>query len=373
MSERRRNERAVVQSFMMQQRSLWALAVLLTACFEPSEESPSGGSTSSATTTSGSDSTTTADSTTDSTTASTGSTTTSETSNPTSSPSEGSESSSGSTGAETGERCGEPPLPQCSLPDLRITLVGAADGVQGLQLTYVVRNDGSEASGPYQLDFWDSRTGGFDNPPSVGDSGALTLTDQRSIPAGGREQATVTLRRPANGVQVAFAVIDSPNAIAELDENDNVSIGSAWTNAGSTEHASFAAQLETPVTIPDDGSVASVEVGVSVTSANPELFFSINVTHPDVSELDVRVVAPNGATRPLLMGPPSGANLRSTTLRDGAIMIGMGNAPFAGEFAFAGDWSEPPDIDGMWTVELTDGSGGNVGELGGFSVHVLAD
>lgn len=355
---------------MRSRRWCWLGAVLLTACFEPSEEEPAGEGTGSSTGTSSSGSSTTAEASTDPTTTS-GSTTTTSTA-PTSSTSELSDSSSSSSsGDETGERCGEPPLPECSLPDLRVTLVGAADGVQGLQLTYVVRNDGTEASGPYQLDFWDSRTGGFDNPPEAGDSGALTLTDQRSIPAGGREQASVTLSRAANGTQVAFAVVDSPNAIAELDENDNVSIGSAWTNAGSTEHTSFAAQLETPLAIPDDGSVASLQVGVGVTSADPEFFFSLNITHPDVAELGVRVVAPNGATRPLLMGPPSGENLQGTTLRDGGIMISIADAPFAGEFAFAGDWSEAPQADGMWTLEVTDNSGGNEGEVGAFSVHVL--
>lgn len=344
------------------------VALLPVACFDPSDEEPSedGTGSSGAATTSGSSE---SDPQTGSSSTSSGSSTSSDPTTGTSSSSSGEGSSSTASTEETGESCGEDPLPPCDLPDLRVTLIGAAASVNGLELTYVVRNDGTAASGPYQLDFWDTRTGGFDNPPGLGDSGTITLSDQRPIAPGGREQSTVTIRTPPSGTHVAFAIVDSRDAIAELDENDNVALGSAWTDAGGTEHTSFAAALEDPLEIPEDGSVASLEVGVAATSEDPELFFSLNVTHSDVSEIDARVIAPNGATRQLVAGGVDGSNLQSTTLRDGAIMITMGDSPFAGEFGFAGVWSEAPTVDGSWTLEVA----GGVGEVGGFSVHVLSD
>ena len=267
---------------------------------------------------------------------------------------------------EDGWQCDAQSPSQCSAPDLAVRVVAAAFVANGLQLTYVVANNGGVASGPYRVDLWDTRTGGFANPPLLGDDGVVTFADKPSLPAGGMQMFNDTIPSPVNGTHVAFAVVDSANEIVEEDENDNVALGMAWTNAGFTVHRSFVSPL-VPVEIPADTGMATVGVDVSVPVTVPEVFFSVNISHPDVSDLEVRVTAPNGATRDLILGTPGGANLASTTIRGGGADIGGGEAPYAGVFEFAGGWDAEPAFDGEWTLSVESGSG-LAGRINGFSV-----
>ena len=101
----------------------------------------------------------------------------------------------------------------CVAPDLTVRVVAAAFVAQGLQLTYVVTNNGGLESGPYRVDLWDTRTGGFANPPSAGDDGVVTFADKPSLVAGGMQMFNDTIPSPVNGTHVAFAVVDSAGEI----------------------------------------------------------------------------------------------------------------------------------------------------------------
>ena len=118
---------------------------------------------------------------------------------------------------EDGWQCDDASPSGCVAPDLSVRVVAAAFVANGLQLTYVVANNGGLASGPYRVDLWDTRTGGFANPPVLGDDGVVTFADKPSLPAGGTQMFNDTIPSPVNGTHVAFAVVDSANEIVEQD------------------------------------------------------------------------------------------------------------------------------------------------------------
>ncbi len=267
---------------------------------------------------------------------------------------------------EDGWQCDAASPSLCTAPDLGVRVMAAAFVAGGLQLTYVVTNNGGLESGPYRVDLWDTRTGGFDSPPGLGEDGVVTFSDKPSLPAGGMQLFNDTIPSPVNGTHVAFAVVDSADEIVEQDENDNVALGMAWTNAGLTVHRSFVSP-EVPVAIPADTDMVTVGVDVSVPVSVPEVFFSVNISHPDVSDLELRAIAPNGAVRDLVLGTPGGENFQSTTIRAGGADINAAVAPYAGEFVFAGAWGSSPAFNGEWTLQVTSPSG-TAGRINGFSV-----
>ncbi|MBV1859700.1 MAG: hypothetical protein KUG77_14900, partial [Nannocystaceae bacterium] len=228
---------------------------------------------------------------------------------------------------EDGWTCAGTGNGECTAPDLAIRILSAAFSNRGLQVTYHVQNVGGAPSGAYRVDLWDTRAGGLENPPDLGQVGALTLSDKPSLEPGDTDLFTDTIPVPANGTHFAFAVVDTMDELVELDENDNVALGSAWTNAGSVVHASFAS-TQTPISIPSDGTPGMAEVSVgSFAGATPELFVSINVSHPNVAELTARVFGEDGGTVMLLSDLVEGENLRSTSIREGGTEFSSGTPP----------------------------------------------
>lgn len=274
---------------------------------------------------------------------------------------------------EDGWTCTGPTAGSCTAPDLAIRVLAAAFTNQGLQVTYHVQNTGGVPSGSYRVDLWDTRAGGLGNPPDLGDVGSLTISDKPSLAPGATDLFTDTIPVPANGTHMAFAVVDTMQELVELDENDNVALGSAWTNAGSVVHASFAS-TQTPISIPSNGTPVAVEVSVaSADGSSPELFFSINVSHPNVAELTARVFGEDGGEVMLFSDLVEGENLRSMSLREGGAVISSGMPPYAGTFGFATGWESTPVASGMWTLEVLDVGGEQTGRINGFSVHTFSE
>lgn len=258
--------------------------------------------------------------------------------------------------------------------DLAISIVAAVWLQTNLQVTYVVANLGTGASADYRVDLWADRPGGFDGPPAVGDIGNAGVSKPGLAP-GDATQYTDEIPQAPNGRHVAFALIDPDEAIAESDENNNVSLGFAWTNTPDEVHTSFGAP-SAPLVIPDDGTplVASLEVATAVVA--PQIWFSLNATHPEVADLAIEIIAPDGSTRGLA-GPlppiPAGTNLGGTTFRDGAVtQLADAAAPFVGEYEPATAWpGAAPAANGQWTLRITDTVPGNAGRVNDWSVTIF--
>lgn len=266
-------------------------------------------------------------------------------------------------GCADGACVGEP-------PDLAISIVSVVYLQTDLQVTYVVANVGTGAAPEFRVDLWADRAGGFDGPPPVGEAGDLGLSKPALAP-GDAQLYTDAIPRPPNGTHVAFAVVDPGAELVESDENNNVSLGFAWTNDGAVIHTSFGAP-QAPLPIPDDGSVLESTIAVATEAVAPELWCSLNFTHPDVSELLLELVGPDGSVRTLAMASPAGADFGGTTFRDGAdAAIADASAPFIGEFVPVGPWpGAAPAPMGDWTLRITDTVPGNAGRMNDWSVSL---
>jgi len=254
--------------------------------------------------------------------------------------------------------------------DLAISIVSAVWLQTDLQITYVVANLGTGASADYRVDLWADRPGGFDGPPSVGNIGNAGVSKPGLAP-GDAAQFTDEVPMAPNGQHVAFAVIDPDDAVPESDENNNVSLGFAWTNTTNEIHTSFGAP-SAPLAIPDDGTALETMIMVASGAVGPETWISLNITHPEAADLTIEIVAPDGQSR-VLAGPiPAGANLGGTTFRDGVgTTLGDEGAPFLGEFEPAAVWGGVPDSEGPWTLRISDAVPGNAGRVNDWSVSVL--
>ena len=253
--------------------------------------------------------------------------------------------------------------------ELAISIVSAAWVNANLEVTYVVANFGAGASGEYRVDLWASRPQGFDGPPAVGDVGDVGIPRESLAPFDAA-QFTDVIPGPPSGSHVAYAIIDTDQQIVEADENNNVSIGFAWTDTVGAIHTSFGVP-SAPIAIPDDGTSVDSVLTVAGEFVAPQTWVTLNVTHPDISELTLELTAPDGNVRTLATGSPSGANFGGTTFRDGAgTLLVESAAPFIGEFEPATPWPAAPVVAGDWTLRITDAVPGNVGQVNDWSVTV---
>ena len=107
-----------------------------------------------------------------------------------------------------------------SIPDLSVAITSTVPDGTNLTVNYTVTNNGTGPSGAFDVDAW------ADTIPTVGDVGD-NLTTHTGLAAGNSVDGTVVI---VNGAAsgTAYAIVDTSNAVRELDETDNVSAGDAW-------------------------------------------------------------------------------------------------------------------------------------------------
>ena len=128
---------------------------------------------------------------------------------------------------------------------------------------------------------------------------------------------------------------------------------------------------DVPKQINDSTTVVSelmAEHAVTISDVNIRL----TLDHPSISELDVFLVSPTGTRVELFSDlADTGANFQSTVFDDEASdSISTGTAPYVGSFRPLGTLS---DFDGefaygIWKLEVTDDTGGNVGTIKNWSL-----
>lgn len=115
-----------------------------------------------------------------------------------------------------------------------------------------------------------------------------------------------------------------------------------------------------PITVSDfNGTVTGLEV-------------SLDITHPNDSDLVVSLVSPTGGELLLFSGVGgTGDNFTDTVLADSAAVdIGSGAAPFTGTFKPQGALASfiGADPNGVWKLKVVDTTGGNAGTLNSWSL-----
>lgn len=128
---------------------------------------------------------------------------------------------------------------------------------------------------------------------------------------------------------------------------------------------------DVPVEIIDNTTVTST-ITVDESFLPTDLDVTLDIDHTFDSDLNVFLTGPDGTRIELFTAVGGGGeNFRNTTLDDEApISIGNGTAPFSGSFRPEGVLSafESRDVEGTWTLEITDTFPGDTGTLNNWSL-----
>jgi subtilisin-like proprotein convertase family protein len=150
------------------------------------------------------------------------------------------------------------------------------------------------------------------------------------------------------GAQAAFAGADFENC-------------QVFTKNGDGAVISDADFVESVLYVPATGKITDIDI-------------TLNLSHPDVSELSVQLVSPGGAGILLAGGDSlSGANYTGTTFDDeAALSISLGSTPYTGHFIPISELSvlDEESPMGEWTLQVFDNTPGNDGTLTAWSLNV---
>ena len=131
----------------------------------------------------------------------------------------------------------------------------------------------------------------------------------------------------------------------------------------------------TPAPIPDGSGSLTSTITVTDSLAINDLAVGINITHANVAELSVTLVAPDGTTISLYAGTGAGANLTNTifdSFSTTPITAAPGAAPYTAVFRPAGgslSVLNGKNYQGTWKLIVTDKKSGNAGTLNSWSLN----
>jgi subtilisin-like proprotein convertase family protein len=131
----------------------------------------------------------------------------------------------------------------------------------------------------------------------------------------------------------------------------------------------------TPAAIPDGSGSLTSTITVTDSLAINDLAVGINITHANVAELSVTLVAPDGTTINLYAGTGAGANLTNTifdSFSTTPITVIPGGSPYTAVFRPAGgslSVLNGKNYLGTWQLIVTDKKPGNAGTLNSWSLN----
>lgn len=154
-----------------------------------------------------------------------------------------------------------------------------------------------------------------------------------------------------------------------LDNNNN---GKLDTSTVSTNFPSG----NVPRDIPDLGTITSTRTVSGLLGTIDDLNVRLSIDHTWVEDLDVFLTSPSGTRVELFTDVGgSGQNFTNTTLDDSATKsITAGTAPFSGSFRPEGSLADfnGENPNGVWTLQVTDDNGSDVGTLVSWSITIRA-
>jgi len=121
---------------------------------------------------------------------------------------------------------------------------------------------------------------------------------------------------------------------------------------------------DTPIVIPTSPTGVSSTITVPTTGTVRSVKVTVDITHPDIGELEVRLYSPNATMVTLHDHSDSGTVDLNFTYPDDRVPASGSMDDFIDE-----------DPDGVWTLQVIDNTGGNDGTLSSWSVTIgyLAD
>jgi len=205
------------------------------------------------------------------------------------------------------------------------------------------------------------------------DSGTpVTETVAGPLPAGGVTSYTFTV--PVDLSAVGTYSITANTSLAGDCDSTNDSVATSVTNVSClTTDAT-----DTPVAITDVGT-PTVTSTISVTDdfVVEDVNVTLDITHTWVSDLDIKLIAPDGTEVVLTEGQGgSDDNYTNTTFDDAATAsINGASAPFTGTFQPQGSLADFNGIQsvGDWTLSIFDGANLDGGSLNSWSVQLCGN
>jgi subtilisin-like proprotein convertase family protein len=133
---------------------------------------------------------------------------------------------------------------------------------------------------------------------------------------------------------------------------------------------------DVPKAIPDAGTTTST-LAIPDAGTIVDLNVKLNINHESDGNLDIYLIAPDGARVELFtdVGGISSDFVDTILDNEAAQSITDGSAPFTGSYRPEGNLADlyDKDINGSWTLEVTDDWGGNTGTLNSWSLIVTLE
>ncbi len=243
--------------------------------------------------------------------------------------------------------------------DVGITAITAPTSGEGLN---------NETISVTVSNFGDMDQTGFDVNYSVNGGAAVVETVGTNVAAG--SSITYDFAQTADFSAIGAYTISSSTLLAGDEETTNDEFMTTVSN--------FACETEMNDTVdnvgPDGGTTTTSVITLTDDFPIDDINVTVDITHTWVSDLDIRLIAPDGITEVTLASGVggSGDDFAGTTFDDeAATLIGDGDAPFSGTFQPDGNLS---DFNGMstmgdWTLSITDNFDGDGGTLNSWSIQ----
>jgi hypothetical protein len=143
------------------------------------------------------------------------------------------------------------------------------------------------------------------------------------------------------------------------------------SSGGGGESLPLCDMLENPLDVPEDGSWAEAAIDVPARETASTLAVTVRVLHPRVSDLRIRLRAPDGSLASLLDEPACDQPNIDAMFEDGAEQLGNALCKASGIAAIHGSVAAIDElapllrapVGGRWTLELTDAVPGEQGML----------
>ncbi|MDI1434430.1 proprotein convertase P-domain-containing protein [Polyangium sorediatum] len=170
----------------------------------------------------------------------------------------------------------------------------------------------------------------------------------------------------------------------QCDDNNRVS-GDGCSSSCQYDITCAAGQVpvmltnSTPLAIPDGTYTGAVQaIHVPEAGVVRKVITALDVTHPNVQELEISLISPYGVSHSVTGGAP-GANMRSTIFSDdSSALISTGTPPFTGTFKPTQTLSSAAGFGtqtalGTWHLLVRDTEAGNTGTLDSWKLFLCID
>jgi len=265
-------------------------------------------------------------------------------------------------------------------PEIEVTLP-ASSTPDVFSITRADADPANSSSVDFDVEFTENVSGVDTSDFSLTTSGIVGAAIT-GVSGSGTDYTVSVSTGAGNGtIQCSLIDDDSITSDATATELGTNGAGNGNFTGGEIYHIDKSAgavfdSTDIPKPLADDGTTMSVIVisGAKAITTMSDVNVTLDITHPNVEDLDVFLESPTGTVVELFtdVGGAS-ANFTDTTLDDDVgTPITAGSAPFTGSFVPEGnlDAYGGETAVGTWTLTVTDDTPGNAGTLNSWSLAI---